>query len=258
VSTAAEIWRDNLKLWAIPKEIIDQAETSPWIHPPAIFQIPDDIQQTPSHEKAMEAMPSNGSVLDIGCGGGIGAFALTGKIRRAIGVDHQDEMLAMFKENAAARNIESSVHLGFWPELSSEVEVADVVVAHHVLYNVQDAIPFIKALSNHARKRVVIEIPQTHPLSTMNAAWKHVWNLDRPTGPSPKDLMAVLTEMGIDAHLLLWEGEMRMEQETPEAMNHRRIRLCLPTTRLNDVSNFFRDNQFPKTRPLATIWWDTI
>jgi hypothetical protein len=70
--------------------------------------------------------------------------------------------------------------------------------------------------------------------------------------------MAVLSEMGIDAHLLLWEGEMRMEQETPEAMNDRRIRLCLPTTRLDDVSNFFRDNQFPKTRPLATIWWDTI
>ena len=258
MSTAAEIWRDKLKLWAIPKEIIDQAETSPWIHPPAIFQIPDEIQQTPSHEKAMEAMPNNGSVLDIGCGGGIGAFALTGKIKRAIGVDHQEEMLVMFNENAAARNIEASVHLGFWPELSSEVEVADVVVAHHGLYNVQDAVPFIKALNNHARKRVVIEIPQSHPLSTMNAAWKHFWNLDRPTGPLPQDLMAVLTEMGIDAHLLLWEGEMRMEQETPEAMNDRRIRLCLPTTRLNDVSDFFRNNQFPKTRPLATIWWDTI
>jgi SAM-dependent methyltransferase len=258
VSSAANSWREKLEAWAIPKEIIDQAETSPWIHPPSIFQLPDHIQESPSQAKALEAMPPNGSVLDIGCGGGIGAFALTGKISRAIGVDHQQEMLDMFKENANSRNITTSLHLGFWPALEKEVEIADVVVVHHVLYNVQDVIPFIRALNSHANKRVVIEIPQTHPLSTMNAAWKHFWNLDRPTDPTPQDLMAVLAEMGIEANLQLWEGEMRMEQETPEAMNDRRIRLCLPTSKLEDVSKFFKNNKFPKSRPLATIWWDTI
>ena len=258
MTSAAKVWREKLEAWAIPKEIIDQAETSPWIHPPAIFQIPENIQQSPSHDKALEVMPANGSVLDIGCGGGIGAFALTGKISRAIGVDHQQEMLDMFKENADQRNISSSLHLGFWPAVENEVEAADVVVVHHVLYNVQDVIPFVKALDSHAKKRVVIEIPQTHPLTTMNAAWKHFWNLDRPTDPTPQDLMAVLTEMGIDAHLQLWEGEMRMEQETPEAMNDRRIRLCLPSSKLDEVTNFFKTHQFPKSRPLATIWWDKI
>lgn len=258
MSTAAQLWREKLQLWAIPQEIIDQAETSPWIHPPMIFQIPENFVMNPSHERALEAMPEGGSVLDIGSGGGIGAFALTGKISKALAVDHQQEMLDMFAENARVRNIESSLHLGMWPAIADEVEIADVVVVHHVAYNVQEIIPFIKACDAHARKRVVFEIPQTHPLTSMNAAWKRFWNLDRPTGPFPEDLMAVFKEMGIDAHLQLWEGEFRMERETDESMNDRRIRLCLPKSRQSEVTEFFSSNKIPATRPLATIWWDKI
>ena len=61
-------WKSDLEAWAIPQEIIDQATESPWIHPPVLFQIPKLIDLTPSHQKAFEALPENGSILDIGCG----------------------------------------------------------------------------------------------------------------------------------------------------------------------------------------------
>lgn len=32
--TSAELWATELAKWSIPAEILAQAETSPWIHPP--------------------------------------------------------------------------------------------------------------------------------------------------------------------------------------------------------------------------------
>jgi SAM-dependent methyltransferase len=253
---ASEKWRSDLEGWAIPKEIIDQAPESPWIHPPALFQIPTLIELTPSHQKAFEMLPESGSILDVGCGGGIAAFAMGSKAGLVIGVDHQSEMLDMFIENAKERNIDSKVHEGFWPEIAPEVEVADVAVAHHVVYNVQDIVPFVAAMNAHARKRVVIEMPQHHPLSNLSEAWSYFWKLDRPENPTPEDFMDVLSELGIDGHIQLWDGQLRQERNLDDAVRFTRIRLCLPESREADVRDFLVSHPASEIRPLATIWWD--
>jgi SAM-dependent methyltransferase len=253
---SSQKWKSDLEAWSIPKEIIDKAPESPWIHPPSLFQIPKLIDLTPSHQKAFEALPADGSILDIGCGGGIAAFAMGKKAGLVIGVDHQVEMLEMFSENAKERHMDSKVYEGFWPEIESKVEVADVAVAHHVVYNVQDIVPFIKAMNSHARKRVVIEMPQHHPLSNLSEAWKFFWKLDRPNNPTPQDLMNVLTELGINAHLLLWEGQLRQERNMDNAVRFTRIRLCLPASRDPEVREFLEHHPASEIRPLATIWWD--
>ena len=178
------------------------------------------------------------------------------KAGQVIGVDHQSEMLEMFTENAKDRHTGSVVHEGFWPAIESDVEVADVAVAHHVVYNVQDIVPFIQAMNSHARKRVVLELPQHHPLSNLSAAWKHFWNLDRPKNPTPQDLMNVLKALGINAHLLLWEGQLRQERNMDDAVRFTRIRLCLPESRDTEVRQFLEHHPASEIRPLATIWWD--
>jgi SAM-dependent methyltransferase len=249
-------WKADLESWSIPREIIDQAPESPWIHPPVLFQIPESIELTPSHQKAIEVLPENGSILDIGCGGGIAAFAMGSKAARVIGVDHQGEMLEMFAKNAKERQIDSKVHEGFWPAISSEVEVADVSVAHHVVYNVQDIVPFLTAMSSHARKRVVLEMPQHHPLSNLTEAWKYFWKLDRPVDPTPQDLMDVLKELNIDAQIQLWNGQLRQESNMDDAVHFTRIRLCLPKSRESEVREFLESHPASQVRPLATIWWD--
>ena len=253
---ASEKWRSDLVAWAIPKEIIDQAPESPWIHPPVLFQIPTLIELTPSHQKAFDVLPESGSILDIGCGGGIAAFAMGSKASLVIGVDHQSEMLDMFTENAKERNIDSKVYEGFWPEIAPVVEVADVAVAHHVVYNVQDIVPFIAAMNAHARKRVVIEMPQHHPLSNLSEAWKYFWKLDRPENPTPQDFMDVLLELGIDGHMQLWDGQLRQERNLNDAVRFTRIRLCLPESREPEVRDFLVNHPASEIRPLTTIWWD--
>ena len=49
-TAAGNIWRESLAAWAIPKEILDQAPENPWIHPPVMFQLPDVIEDSISHQ----------------------------------------------------------------------------------------------------------------------------------------------------------------------------------------------------------------
>lgn len=250
----ANKWRADLSNWGIPKEILDQAPENPWIHPAALFQIPDVIESSPSHEHAREVNPR--SVLDIGCGGGIAAFACTPPATKVIGVDHQQSMLDMFEDNAKQRGLEVETFLGDWPDIANEVEKADVVTCHHVVYNVSRIEEFVAALDAHANKRIVIELPEFHPLSNMSAAWKHFWNLDRPTSPNATDFQKVLAEIGIEASMEVFAGEMRNDVDFDSQIRFMRIRLCLPESREAEVRQFITDNPPTSSRRLATIWWD--
>jgi len=251
-----EDWAQALSEWAIPQKILDKAQTSPWIHPPVLFQIPDEINESVSHERAREALTPGGTVLDVGCGGGIAAFALTPPASHVIGVDHQPEMLEMFKENAKKHQVTCEVFEGFWPHVAPLVPVADVVVSHHVVYNVADISPFLRELGSHARSRVVIEMPRQHPLTNMSAAWKHFWNLERPIRPTSEDLVEVLNEIGIKAHVQNWAGQMRDRVDIDQDAEFMRIRLCLPPERLQEVREYVLANPLPRQREIATIWWD--
>jgi hypothetical protein len=145
---------------------------------------------------------------------------------------------------------------GFWPAVADATPSADVVTAHHVVYNVGDIVPFLRALDEHARFRVVLEMPDHHPLASMTAAWRHFWQLERPVGPTPSDLVDVLEEFGVHAHREQWSGAMRAEQNLEWAAHFMRIRLCLPSSREDEVRDFFATQPALRTRELSTIWWD--
>ena len=256
MSSPAQRWHEALDAWALPDEIVNSAPESPWIHPPVLFEVPDVIADSPSHDRARESLAIGDSVLDVGCGGGIAAFALTPPATRVIGVDHQFEMLAMFRANASARGLACETVEGFWPAAAPRTPVADVVTAHHVVYNVADIAPFLRALDDHARSRVVIEMPDHHPLTSMSEAWRHFWSLERPEGPTPADLLDVLGELGIDARRERWRGAMRVEQNLDQAAHFMRIRLCLPESREGDVRDFLASSEPAPMRELSTVWWD--
>jgi SAM-dependent methyltransferase len=254
--SASAKWKSDLANWAIPESILSQAPESPWIHPVALFGVPDFIQMTPSNARALEVCDATSTVLDVGCGGGIAAFATVPPVAHVIGVDHQIEMLDLFTLNAKERNITSKVYQGFWPEVAPQVPPADVVTSHHVVFNVPEIVPFLQALNDHARKRVVIEMPIQHPLSSLTSAWQHFWKLDRPTTPTPAQLIEVLAEMGISAKIEYWTGSLRGDRNLEEMTEFTRIRLCLPKVRDPEVRAFLEQRPTPTVRELATIWWD--
>lgn len=256
MSTPAEKWASDLSAWGIPQEILDQAPESPWIHPPAVFTLPEVIANTPSHERAREVLPEGGSVLDVGCGGGIATFAIAPPAGTVVGVDHQQEMLDMFATTADERELQHQEIFGDWPAVADQAPVVDVVTCHHVVYNVADIAPFLLALDAHADKRVVIEMPQNHPLASRRGAWQHFWNIERPVNPTPQDLMAVLTDLGIQANLELWEGPNVKALTLEDEVRFLRIRLCLDSSKDAEIRDFIQAEPASPTRALATIWWD--
>ncbi len=256
--SAVEKWKSDLASWAIPQEILDQAEVAPWFHPASLFALPSEIWDSPSHQRAREAMPAGGTVLDIGCGGGIAAFAIAPPAAHLVGVDHQREMLDMFEKNATDRGLTSEIFEGFWPAIASEVPAADVVTVHHVVYNVGDIEPFIRAIDSHARKRVVIELPLVHPMTPRNSGWKHFWNLDRPTSPTADDFLDVLAELGIDAHSEKFSGRILLDEGEDDRTEFTRMRLCLPKERTAEIKAFLETDPPPTSRELAVVWWDKV
>jgi hypothetical protein len=164
-------------------------------------------------------------------------------------------MLVHFNAEAVRRNVESETHEGFWPEISEKVSKADVVVSHHVLFNVKNIEEFLLACNSHAAKRVVIEIPERHPQSDANYLWEHFWGLKRPNSPKANDILDILSELGIKAQVQNWEGKARASTDISKTVEYARIRLCLDSSKDEEIKNLLQGRE-SAPRKLATIWWD--
>ena len=258
--SAAQAWACDLDAWRIPDEILAQAPRSPWIHPVELFRAdPATIPDSPSHRLAREAVPPDGSVLDVGCGGGRAAFAVAPPAVRVIGVDQQQGMLDAFTSVATQRGLAHTEILGDWPAVQEATPSADVVVCHHVAYNVAALGPFVTALHARARRRVVLELPQRHPLSSMAPFWRHFWGLERPDGPTAGDALAVIQEAGLPARIQTWDEDGGRRLSTvpwAQQVEFLRIRLCLTPDRDGEVADLIRSQPEPGSRRMATIWWD--
>jgi hypothetical protein len=176
-----------------------------------------------------------------------------------VGVDEQQPMLERFVEAARVAGAGAETVLGSWPEVAAATPGADVVVCHHVAYNVADLAPFLQALGSHARARVVLELPTTHPLSHLAPYWRRFWGLDRPVGPTADDCLAVAREAGIPAELEVWTDEAysaRSSLTAEQQAHYLRIRLCLPADREDEVAEAMAEAGPPAPRATATLWWD--
>jgi SAM-dependent methyltransferase len=259
VQAASARWAADLAAWGIPEEILSTAPQSPWIHPVDLFRADPEPADSPSHHVARAALPDGGSVLDVGCGGGRAALAVAPPARLVIGVDHQPEMLRAFADAAAARGLEHAEVPGAWPDVAGAAPEADVVVCHHVAYNVADLAGFALALDAHARRRVVMELTARHPLARMAPLWQRFWGLERPEGPTAEQAAAVLREAGLPVREEVWESgedrEARLAFE--DRVRFTRVRLCLPPERDPEVAQAVRDIGPAAPRRLVALWWDS-
>ena len=269
---ASERWGLALASWAIPDEILSRAPESPWTFPPELFRSRAERattgQPSPTTVRAAEALPPGGTVLDVGVGAGAASVPLWGRASRVTGVDSAEAMLEEFRRSAAAAGVEVVAALGRWPDVAAEVDAADLVVCAHVLYNVQELEPFVRALHEHARRRVVIEITSTHPLAWMSDLWLRFHDLQRPTEPTADVAEEALREWGFDVE--------REDVTTPprgggferreDAVGLIRRRLCLTPHRDDEIAEALGDrlaqheglwSAGPGGQRLVTLWWDT-
>ncbi len=271
VGPVARDWSEQLEAWAIPDEIRAAAVSFPYEMDPDLFRPRSHTPGVDSHTsdplptgslstaRALDALPlgERSSVIDVGCGGGAATMAVADRLRHAIGVDQAPAMLDVFIEEATARSIEARGVPGTWPDVAGVVGQADVVLCHHVAYNVADLGPFVRALDRAAGRRVVMELTLAHPQTSNAPLWRQFWNLDRPTGPTADDALAVMEEVGIDATLEIGAaGSLRREASVEARAVTAARMLCLGPDRLPEVEAAVLALP-PRSDQRAVIWWDT-
>ena len=265
MSSPAAQWREALAAWAIPAEILAAAPESPWGYPTALFAGRADAalaQDTPSNEVARAALPAGGVVLDVGCGAGAASLPLAPQAGTLIGVDPSPELLAAFETRARATGRAVQTVAGRWPDSAPQTPPADVVVCHHVVYNVPDLPAFVRALTRHARRRVVLELTYRHPASNLDDLWLRFHGLVRPQEPTADTAEAVLRAMGLAPERRDWaapiSGETFLDPADLVALTRRR--LCLPATRDPEIAAALAARDAaragrPPTRDVVTLWW---
>lgn len=263
-------WREALAEWAIPDETLASAPESPWSFPPEIFAHRArhaDEDDTAARRVALEALGTGGTVLDVGAGAGAASIPLAPPADEIVAVDPSRELLDAFEEIASRRSIPLRTIEGSWPEVAPKTPLCDVVVCHHVLYNVLDLAPFARELTARARRRVIVEISAEHPLRWMADLWTRFHDLERPTEPTADTAEAALREAGIDP---------RREDEVVErsgggfpgraaAVSQVRRMLCLTPDRDPEVERALGDRLReglggwafgPAERRIVTLWWE--
>jgi hypothetical protein len=114
---------------------------------------------------------------------------------------------------------------------------------------------------------VVIELTTGHPMRLLNPLWKALHDLDRPTGPTAEDAVAVLREVGLDPRAEAWQRPPRPEYPSfDDLVGITRRRICLPPSRSDELAAALVDLGVDPAHPrdlavsgpdVVTLWWDT-
>jgi len=265
----AQHWSEALASWAIPQEIVDAAERDPWVLPVGRFAGRADraVREPsgPSFERAAEVLrSSSGSVLDVGAGAGAASLPLAPWATLITAVDGRPEMLEAFTQRADELGAASHAIVGTWPDVAPQVATHDVTVVHHVVFNVPDIVPFLRALDDKSTRRVVLELPPHHPLTWMNPLWEQFHGISRPSAPIAGDLVEILSALDVDdLQAEYWqltaEPPMAADGSSAESLEQRAAlvaqRLCLPESREPEVLEAVLSVSPDYHRDLVTISW---
>lgn len=265
----AERWRADLAGWAIPAHITAAVGESPWVLPRQLFARRADRLAAepdgPSYSRAQAALQPSGALMDVGSGAGAACLPLLPQVTALTAVDSDKGMLDLLAQRAAARGTPARTVPGIWPDVAAEAPAVDVVTCHHVLYNAPDPVPFLAALTAHARREVVLEIAARHPLTALNPLWLRFHGLARPAGPTADDLLAICDAMGLGARHEAWTRPGGADYASfDELVDVTRRRLCLPPERASEVAEALREAGASPERPddlgssgreVVTIWW---
>jgi SAM-dependent methyltransferase len=264
--SALDEWRDALESWALPEEILTRTRRSPWKFPWELFrrraEAALDAPPTPSALRALEALP--GTVLDVGAGPGAAGLAVARSADHVTALDESEEALVVFEEIATRAGVSHDTIAGTWPDVAAHAPIADVVVCNHVLYNVADLERFVRELTAHARRRIVVEITARHPRAEINDLWKRLHDIDRPTQPVADVAEAAMEELGLPIRREDWAVRLPPEPRD-ELLGRLLVELALEPEEEPDLvaalGEDLREVEGGWTvgtqeRNLVTFWWD--
>ncbi len=270
MTSAAAGWRRHLEEWALPEELLDAVEESPYGWSPEMWRrrsrsAATEAEPTKTAELVRSFDPE--SVLDIGAGRGRASLPLAREGRRVVMVEPSSTMLdGLAEELAATPEVDVRVVEGRWPDVAGDVSPVDVAMTAHVVYDVADIGPFVDGMHRIARKAGVVEMTTTHPWSNLTPYYRAIHQLHRPAGPTAADLAAVVQEVtGVPATVERWtrSGDMWFES-MDEIVSYYGRRLLVPPGRRDELRELLTPDVLdvdgrlmvhPVERELATVWW---
>ena len=139
--------------------------------------------------------------VDIGGGAGRNSLPMASRCREVINVEPSIGMLAEFRASADEAGITNAqaIERGW---LEAEGVEGDVLLAAHVTYFVPQIEPFIEKLENACRRRVILDVLTVPPPNQSHQFFRLIYGEEQALVPGPKELLAVLEEMGIRAEII--------------------------------------------------------
>jgi SAM-dependent methyltransferase len=210
------------------------------------------------------------TVLDVGAGTGRHALRLAPHARRVVALDPSDAMLRFLREDAASEGLSNVDAVdGAWPEVAAEVPPADIVVCAHVLYPIEDVVPFLRALDVHARRACFLHLMGHQPWFDLAGLWEAVHGQPRRPQPTYVEAVEVLHQLGCHpsvevewletAHTFdsLDDAVQRFADslavgEDPDRLSRLRDALAERLQPLEDGRLALGEGRLP----LATVWWE--
>lgn len=197
--SAAEVWRRRVERHhAQSRAVMDESALSGdfWRSLAPSFRADPRRTDDEALNAVSELAESCDSLLDVGGGAGRFAVALALEGKAATVVDPSESMIEQLREaadEAGADNV--TAVLADWE--SAEPNPADAVLCSHVVYGVADIAPFVRKLSAHARRRVIMLSFVDSPQASVAPLWEPVHGERRVNLPALPELMNVLWEIGV-------------------------------------------------------------
>ena len=148
---------------------------------------------------ATGAEPPPATVLDVGGGFGAVAIPVAERGHRVTVIEPHAAMLELLDRWATEARVREQLRViaAGWPEAGASVEPHDVVVCSHVLYPIEDVVPFVRALVAATRHACLITLRMAGIEQTPDELFRELHGEDRVPQPGFGDLCAVLAAAGI-------------------------------------------------------------
>lgn len=267
--TAAERWRSLLEEWAIPEDLLAEAEEDPYSWPVELWerrrQVAENQPEPFTASIVRRYLNTAGSVVDVGAGTGRSCLMYAREGHRVTAVERNPGMAEALKR--AAHGLPVEVVVGGWPDVADRVGTADVVTSSHVVYDVADVVPFLAVMSDHAKRAVVLEMTERHPWADLAEYYEILHGLKRPEGPTADDLADVVREaLGVEPQVARWSRPSGMwYADWDELLSVMGRRLVLPRRRWPELERLLASEvtveegrlysrRTPQT--MVTLWWE--
>ncbi len=211
-------------------------------------------------ERFVELIGEDGSVLDIGAGGGRWSVPLAARVAQVTAVDPSEAMTAALQQHAAAlANLEVLPTMSWPPPDASTVPSVDVVFNSHVIYFVDDIAAFLDAMEHHATRRCVVIAGERSGGAPPPDAFEAVHGEPLVESPACNELVSVLAARGAEYEVERIDTAERRLVGDPVALLRRRCYVTEGSDEEARLRDWLAGRDTPGERAmssLAMIAWE--